>query len=49
MKNFSAYQISGGGAETILNREIGLIIDNKIDDVSDEMGDDFDALTRLMI
>ncbi len=46
---FSAYQISGGGAETILNREIGLIIDNKIDDVSDEMGDDFDALTRLMI
>ena len=45
---FTAYQISNGGAESIFDREIGLIIDNRIDDVADEMGDDFDALTRLM-
>jgi predicted ATPase len=45
---FSAYQIKNGGAESIFDREKGLIIDNYIDDVSDEMGDDFDALTRLM-
>ncbi len=46
---FSAFQISNGNAESIFDREKGLIIDNYIDDVSDEMGDDFDALTRLML
>ncbi len=45
---FTAYQIKNGKAESIFDREKGLIIDNYIDDVADEMGDDFDALTRLM-
>ena len=47
-ENFSAYQISNGGAEQIINRETGLIDDNFIDDASDEMGDDFDSLMELM-
>ena len=46
--NFSAYQISNGGAEEIIDRETGLIKDNFIDQASDEMGDDFDKLMELM-
>jgi hypothetical protein len=47
-KSFSAYQISNGGADQIINRETGLIDDNFIDQASDEMGDDFDKLMELM-
>lgn len=47
-KYFTAYQISNGGAESIFDREKGLIIDNYIDRASDEMTDDFDSLMNLM-
>jgi hypothetical protein len=45
---FAAYQIQGGHAESIFNRETGLIDDNYIDDASDKMNDDLDALMNLM-
>ncbi len=45
---FSAYQICDGEAESIFNREKGLIEDNYIDQATDTMGDDFDALMELM-
>jgi predicted ATP-dependent endonuclease of OLD family len=46
--NFSAYQIADGTATPILNRETGLIEDNYLDSVSNEMSDDFEALMELM-
>jgi hypothetical protein len=45
---FSAYQIADGTATSILNRETGLIEDNYLDNVSNEMSDDFEALMELM-
>jgi len=45
---FTAYQICAGTAKPIFNRESGLIDDNYIDNASDKMGDDFDALMELM-
>lgn len=45
---FTAYQISDGMADSILDRESGLIIDNYIDDASDKLADDFEALTDLL-
>lgn len=45
---FTAYQINNGMAESILNRDTGLIDANYIDMASDKMGDDFDALMELM-
>lgn len=45
---FSAYQIRNGIAESIINRETGMITDNFIDDTSDKMADDFDSLINLM-
>jgi AAA ATPase domain len=47
-KKFSAYQIADGTATSILNRETGLIEDNYLDNVSNEMSDDFEALMELM-
>lgn len=44
---FTAYQISNGKAESIFDRENGLIIDNFIDKSSDKLSDDFDALMEL--
>ena len=46
--SFTAYQISNGKAQSIFNRETGLIDDNYIDEASDKMADDFDALMELM-
>ncbi len=46
--DFSAYQIADGTASSILNRETGLIEDNYLDNVSNEMSDDFEALMELM-
>ena len=46
--NFTAYQLFDGKAESIFNREAGLIDDNYIDEASDKMADDFDALMELM-
>lgn len=47
-KNFTAYQISNGTASSIFDEEKGLIIDNYIDEASDELADDFEALTELL-
>lgn len=44
---FTAYQICNGKAESIFDRESGLIIDNYIDGASDKLADDFDALMDL--
>ncbi len=45
-ENFSAYQISNGTAESIV--ENGLIKENFIDQTSDKLGEDFEALMDLM-
>jgi predicted ATP-dependent endonuclease of OLD family len=45
--HFTAYQISNGSAEAILDRETGLIKENFIDEASDKIGDDFDVLMEL--
>jgi AAA ATPase domain len=45
---FTAYQISDGKAQSIFNEETGLIDENFIDEASDKIGDDFDALMELM-
>jgi predicted ATPase len=45
---FTAYQIFNGKAQSIFNEETGLIDDNFIDEASDKIGDDFDALMELM-
>lgn len=46
-ENFNAYTIINGKAVQIFNRESGLIDDNVIDEVSEEMNDDFNALLEL--
>lgn len=45
--NFNAYSIENGTAEQILDRDAGLIGDNLIDEISDEMSDDFDSLLGI--
>ena len=47
-RNFSAYQISNGGAMEIFNRESELMDENYIDQSSDEMSDDFERLMEIM-
>ena len=44
---FTAYQICNGKAESIFDRETGLIKENYIDEASDKIGDDFEALMDL--
>lgn len=44
---FTAYQISNGKAESIFDRETGLIMDNYIDSASDKLADDFDAMMNI--
>ncbi|MBV7529691.1 AAA family ATPase [Chitinophaga sp. sic0106] len=44
---FTAYQICNGQAESIFDRETGLIRENYIDSASDKLADDFDALMDL--
>jgi predicted ATP-dependent endonuclease of OLD family len=46
--DFSAYQIKNGKAESVFDGKTGLIKDNYIDEASDKMADDFDALMDLM-
>ncbi len=45
---FTAYQVSNGKAESIFNRQTGLIDNNFIDDSSDKISDDFDTLMELL-
>jgi predicted ATPase len=44
--NFSAYYLKDGIARNIVSKR-GLISDNEIDDISDEMGDEFDTLMEI--
>jgi len=45
---FTCYQIFDGKAQSIFNEKTGLIDENFIDEASDKIGDDFDALMELM-
>jgi predicted ATPase len=47
-RSFTAYQIFNGSGQSIFNEETGLIDENFIDEASDKIGDDFDALMELM-
>ncbi len=42
-----AYTLKGGNCQSILNPETGLIGENYLDDISEELGDDFDQLYHL--
>jgi predicted ATPase len=44
--NFSAYYLENGVARSIKSSR-GMISDNEIDDISDEMGDEFDTLMEI--
>ncbi|KAA2242584.1 ATP-binding protein [Chitinophaga agrisoli] len=44
---FTAYQIRDGRAESIIDRNSGLIMNNYIDEASDTLADDFDALLNI--
>ena len=44
--DFSAYYLKNGIAKNIVSKR-GLITDNEIDDISDEIGDDFDELMEI--
>jgi len=44
--DFSAYYLENGVARSIKSSR-GLISDNEIDDISDEMGDEFDSLMEI--
>lgn len=46
-KDISVYELKGGNAKSIINKETGLITDNIIDDVSDEMNDQFDRILDI--
>lgn len=45
---FTAYEIQNGGCKSILDPVSGLIIDNYIDNASDKINEDFDALMELL-
>jgi predicted ATPase len=47
-KSFTAYQIENGHVRSIFNQESGLIEDNFIDEASDRITEDFDALMDLL-
>ena len=45
--SFTAYQINDGHAESIFDRDAGLIMENYIDSASDKINDDFEKLMEL--
>ncbi len=47
-ESFTAYQIENGYVRSIFNQQTGLIEDNFIDQASDKITEDFDALMDLM-
>ena len=47
IENVSVYQIINGKSENIVDEKIGLIKDNIIDDISDDMNDKFDKLLDI--
>lgn len=48
ISSFSAYELRNGTARSIVDNESGLICDNYIDEVSDEMAEDFESLMEMM-
>lgn len=46
-KQLAAYSVREGRAESILNESTGLIADNEIDEVSEDIAGDFDALLEI--
>ena len=46
---FAAYYVDEGTVRSIINPKTGLIAENELDEVSDMIGDEFDALKRIYI
>jgi|JI91814BRNA_FD_contig_41_6056566_length_4194_multi_3_in_0_out_0_2 predicted ATP-dependent endonuclease of OLD family len=46
-KNISVYELKNGKAKSIINKKTGLITDNIIDEVSDDMNDNFDKILDI--
>lgn len=46
-KDISVYELKNGKAKSIINKETGLITDNIIDEVSDNMNDNFDRILEI--
>ena len=47
IKDFSALKVEKGKVKNIINRKTKLILADKIDEVSEEIGDTFDKLLEL--
>lgn len=46
-ENFCAYYFSGGTCTSIFNRKTGLISQNELDDISEDLGGEFDELMDI--
>jgi predicted ATPase len=46
---FAAYYVDEGTVRSIINPKTGLISENELDEVSDMIGDEFDALKRIYL
>jgi predicted ATP-dependent endonuclease of OLD family len=46
---FAAYYVDEGTVRAIINPKTGLIAENELDEVSDMIGDEFDALKRIYL
>lgn len=46
---FAAYYVDGGTVRSIINPKTGLISENELDEVSDMIGDEFDALMNIYL
>jgi len=47
--DFAAYYVDEGTVRSIINPKTGLISENELDEVSDMIGDEFDALKRIYL
>jgi hypothetical protein len=47
--DFAAYYVDKGTVRSIINPKTGLISENELDEVSDMIGDEFDALKRIYL
>lgn len=48
-KRFAAYYLSDGSARSLINPETRLISENELDDVSEELADEFDSLVEISL
>jgi hypothetical protein len=46
---FAAYYVDEGTVRSIISPKTGLIAENELDEVSDMIGDEFDALKRIYV